>query len=116
MRYQAACDLYFASDPRDVWAPLDCCPEGTDLVLVSAAELTRSELDSLKRLTNPDHCPPDVRILPFRWQDRIRFLRLGSQARAVPEGAAATPRRVQALDAPSGPVEPRARARRAPRD
>jgi hypothetical protein len=81
VRYVAARDLGFVLDPNDPEARLDVCPEGTELVMIPRDTLTASERDSLERLTDPKKVGDDVRVLPFRWKDRVRFLRMGRDVR-----------------------------------
>lgn len=98
MRYEAARDLGFVV-PGDPLAPLEVCVAGTVLVLLARDQLTLTEADGLARIADPKRLPDGVRILPFRWHDRVRFLRLGTEARPVlsddPIPLAAGARRVQ---------------------
>lgn len=96
MRYLAARDLPFTHPSGRATDPQEVCARGTELELVPRSQLTAAEADGLQRISNPERVGANVRILPFRWADRVRFLRLGSEVWAEVgsiEGAGA--RRVQ---------------------
>lgn len=95
MRYVAARDLGFIAVPNEPLAPLDVCEAGTELVLVPTDDLSSSEEDSLSRLTDPKKRKDNVRILAFRWKEKVRFLKVGSDVRLAPDAPIPTVQRVR---------------------
>jgi hypothetical protein len=95
MRYLAATDLPFTNASGRASDPQEVCAAGTELELVPRSMLTIDEADGLSRVSKPERIGPNARMLPFRWQGRVRFLLMGTQVRADTGGSIPGARRVQ---------------------